>query len=475
MRFWTSILLAAAILLISTFLLGMSALGVDIFSPQNEIDSLGVNKLVYYFKPEDQDDLQRKFIISRELSSKINGSGNRKDNIPLDTTQADGFAIEQPQTTPVSPAAYQIQPMRQQNPEAQSPLIQQQPQPEQLPVQAQTTSAIELVFNIKNDAKYTAEIRDATNKIVRTFYKNSPQNKGKGTLTWDKKDDKGNDLPKGKYFFKLTTMSPGVPVLIFHHLAAGGKGYDDNPYTESPQSFQSQMDYLATNNFNVVSLNDLTEFMAGNKVLPSKSVAITFDDGYESVYTYAFPILKKLNFKATAFIIGKKAEGGQVSYVPNMTFKEMQEMYSSGVFDIQSHTYNLHNAVQISPLGQFGQAITNRIYLKNLKRMETENEFIERITNDLKMAKEVIEKNVGDTVTSLSWPHGKNLEQVSKIAKSLGYKYFIEGNLGPNYMGESVTNIKRVFVKSGISNDNFAQLLLPAEKSVIVEGTEVDL
>lgn len=475
MRFWTSILLAAAILLISTFLLGMSALGVDIFSPQNEIDSIGVNKLVYYFKPDDQDDLQRKFIISRELSSKIDGNGKRKDNIPLDTTQADGFAVEQTQTTPVSSTAYQIQPMREPNPQAQSPLIQQQTQSEQLPVQGQSSSDVQLVFNIKNDAKYTAEIRDANNNIVRTFYKDSPQNKGKGTLAWDKKDDKGNALPQGKYFFKLTTMSPGVPVLIFHHLATSGKGYDDNPYTESPQSFQSQMEYLATNNYNVVSLNDLTEFMAGNKMLPPKSVAITFDDGYESVYTYAFPILKKLNFKATAFIIGKKAEGGQVSYVPNMTFQEMQEMYRSGVFDIQSHTYNLHNAVQISPLGQFGQAITNRIYLKKLKRMETETEFIERITNDLKMAKEVIEKNVGNTVTSLSWPHGKNLEQVSEIAKNLGYKYFIDGNLGPNYIGESVTSIKRVFVKSGITDDNFAKLLLLADKSVVVEGTEVDI
>lgn len=454
LRFWSSIIAAALILLMSTFILGMSALGVDLFSPQDQRDLPGVNKLVYYFNTnDDQEEKQREFIISREVGNSVYDTAKKqkqqdKTILPSSSNPADAFEAET------------------KGPAAKVANTQNAP-----PVD----NKISFTFNVKMTANYTAQVFDEKNALVKTFYKNTPLDLGEKTIVWDKTNDTGQKVVTGKYFFKLTTMSPGVPVLIYHHLALGGKGYDENPYTETPENFLAQMDYLLNNKYNVISLDQLIDFMNGNQMLPPKTVVITFDDGYESVYKYAFPILKKHNFKATAFIIGKKAEGKKPNFVPSLNFNELKEMYESGTFDIQSHTYDLHDKVQISPYGEFGYAITVKMYLKDKKRMETDEEFLERITNDLKKSKDILEQNVGTKVVSLSWPHGRDLEKVTKIAEGLGFKYFIEGNLGPNYIGDSVTNIKRVFVKKGIADQDFAKILNPASKKVVLSTATAEV
>ena len=57
------------------------------------------------------------------------------------------------------------------------------------------------------------------------------------------------------------------------------------------------MNYLKNDGFTVISFEQIDQ-IAGIK----KPVIITFDDGYENNYTYAYPILKKYNFTATIFV-----------------------------------------------------------------------------------------------------------------------------------------------------------------------------
>ena len=54
--------------------------------------------------------------------------------------------------------------------------------------------------------------------------------------------------------------------------------------------------------YNIISLEELVDCIKGNARLPRHSVVLTFDDGYKSVYTNAFPILKKYNVPATVFL-----------------------------------------------------------------------------------------------------------------------------------------------------------------------------
>ena len=55
------------------------------------------------------------------------------------------------------------------------------------------------------------------------------------------------------------------------------------------RSFAAQLDWLARNDYRVLRLSQLARFLAGKKPLPQRSVVITIDDGYESVYRHALP------------------------------------------------------------------------------------------------------------------------------------------------------------------------------------------
>ena len=70
----------------------------------------------------------------------------------------------------------------------------------------------------------------------------------------------------------------------------------------SAPQFEAQLDWLARNNYQVLRLADVAGFLAGKKALPQRSVVITIDDGYETVYRHAFPLLKKYGFPATLFV-----------------------------------------------------------------------------------------------------------------------------------------------------------------------------
>lgn len=105
--------------------------------------------------------------------------------------------------------------------------------------------------------------------------------------------------------------------------------------------------------------------MEKGEALPEKPVVITFDDGYQSNYEYAYPILKKYGMKATIFVIGSSV--GKDEYkdtglpmLPHFGVSEAREMENSGLISIQSHTYDLHQNGECEkgiPQGKYGSSV----------------------------------------------------------------------------------------------------------------------
>ena len=98
------------------------------------------------------------------------------------------------------------------------------------------------------------------------------------------------------YFTFYRYNNKSIVILNYHSV------HPSHPLSTHPDAFYKQMQYLA-NNFNIISLSDLPNYMNKIKTSNSKSVIITFDDGYEDNYIYAYPILRKLNIKATIFTL----------------------------------------------------------------------------------------------------------------------------------------------------------------------------
>lgn len=136
-----------------------------------------------------------------------------------------------------------------------------------------------------------------------------------------------------------------VPVLMYHYITP--KEYNKEPGNKSVinlEAFEENMKYLYEQGYYTASLEELEKYVHGEISLPLKTVVITFDDGYQNNYIYAYPILKKYGFRAAIFIIGARIEEQTVDFDPAkksfLSYNELEA--SSDIFEYHSHTYDLH-------------------------------------------------------------------------------------------------------------------------------------
>ncbi|HEV1992010.1 MAG TPA: polysaccharide deacetylase family protein, partial [Candidatus Dormibacteraeota bacterium] len=131
-----------------------------------------------------------------------------------------------------------------------------------------------------------------------------------------------------------------MPILTFHYVRQPPPMYSDlmgYKLSVSPADFTAQMNWLSANQFHPVDFNDVRAYFAGQRPLPARPVVITLDDGYNDLYTTAYPILKAHGFKAVAYIVTSFV--GQSRYV---TAAQVVEMDRHGI-QIASHTVDHAN------------------------------------------------------------------------------------------------------------------------------------
>ncbi|WMT39209.1 polysaccharide deacetylase family protein [Paenibacillus sp. D2_2] len=104
------------------------------------------------------------------------------------------------------------------------------------------------------------------------------------------------------------------------------------------------MEYLHDEGYYTATLEELEKYVLGEISLPEKSIVITFDDGYQNNYIYAYPILKKYGFHGTIFMIGGEIKEQTVSFDPKKksSLSRAEIEASRDVFEYHSHTFDLH-------------------------------------------------------------------------------------------------------------------------------------
>jgi len=92
-----------------------------------------------------------------------------------------------------------------------------------------------------------------------------------------------------------------IPVLLYQNI--GHYPVEAMEDGIPPETFKRQMRFLSENGYNIVTLDQVLDHLAGHIKLPPKSLALTIDGGYQDAYTNVLPVLKSYNFHATFFII----------------------------------------------------------------------------------------------------------------------------------------------------------------------------
>jgi len=209
-----------------------------------------------------------------------------------------------------------------------------------------------------------------------------------------------------------------VPVLMYHSVDEKAA---QTKLSVLPESFERQMKFLRDSNYNVVTLEKLIEGMDSGKPHPPRTVAITFDDGYENNYTNAFAAIKKYRIPATIFVVVNNI--GREGYLNRAQIKEMS---ASGLVSVDSHTMS-HSYLP---------SVSDKRQLK--KEIFTSKTALQSITGKKKM--------------SFSYPQGGFNEEIRAMVREAGYYGACATNPGGGYPGDDIYAIKRVRISRTSDN-----------------------
>lgn len=192
--------------------------------------------------------------------------------------------------------------------------------------------------------------------------------------------------------------------------------------------FREHMDYINRQNYHPISLAEYIDFLEGKAPVPPNAILITFDDGYESYYTNAFPILKEFGYPSVQFVIvGQVRNTGDptpAGYTPKLTWSQMREMESTGLAAFGSHTFDLHRYKGLDESGKKTiPELIAPIYREEAKKLESILEYERRVWLDLTFSRIQLEEKLGHKVPYFAFPYGAYSEKAIKLAEETGFKY----------------------------------------------------
>lgn len=206
-----------------------------------------------------------------------------------------------------------------------------------------------------------------------------------------------------------------VVILMFHGL--GRRAHGD---IITPKGFAAELQAMRRAGLQFVSLSQVAQFLSGRAPLPPNAVAITFDDGLASVYTYAYPALERARVPFACFLVA-----GRVGRDPaDLSWTEVQAMERSGLATFGSHTMASHGAVPTGP-GRSGAALVSHIYYAATGSVESPAAFRKRVLRDLETSRTLISAEIRRPVHWFAYPFGAYDPAVEQLLQTAGYRYAV--------------------------------------------------
>lgn len=213
-----------------------------------------------------------------------------------------------------------------------------------------------------------------------------------------------------------------VPVLCYPYIGAGNKNVAPFPV----QTFEGQMQYLRENGYQPIGLDQLTWFLDIKGPLAPKAVAITFDTTHNWVYTSAFPILKKLGFRAAVFVTT-----AQIDKKDRLSWKQLEEMSNAGI-DIGTN------------------GVAGRNLIKGFSSSDPAA-YLKAVEDEIALSQRAIARHLRSKCFYFAYPDGQVDDYIITLLKKYGYK--VAFTRGPGINSVDVNNflVKRSIV--GGKND----------------------
>jgi poly-beta-1,6-N-acetyl-D-glucosamine N-deacetylase len=248
-----------------------------------------------------------------------------------------------------------------------------------------------------------------------------------------------------------------LTILSYHEVAERGAALVPL-YAVTPTDFVRQLDWLRNHGYHFVGVDDVLAARQGKRPLPDKAVLVTFDDGYQSVYDHAWPVLKLFHIPAVINVVGAwLEEKGTIDFdgkkLPRsvlLSWPEIEEMVHSGLVEIGSHSFDLHRGIQGNPQGNMEPAATTRRFLPQEKRYEDEAAYRKRVQSDLERSSSIIRRKTGRAPRVVAWPYGRYNASTREAAERLGMTIGLTLDDGANMPDTPLWGLRRILVESGV-------------------------
>jgi peptidoglycan/xylan/chitin deacetylase (PgdA/CDA1 family) len=185
-------------------------------------------------------------------------------------------------------------------------------------------------------------------------------------------------------------MATRLPILMFHDISDQRK-----PISFPAAVFQRSMGRLHSNGFRTLTLLEMVACLQAGALFPDRSFAITFDDGYRTVYDQAFPVLQRYGMTATVFVTpGVTKPANSAERLPALegrtmlSWQEIREMQDAGM-DIGAHTCTHPRLTQLP---------------------------MERIAAEMLGSKTIIREMLGRPVACFAYPFGRYDARIRDLA-----------------------------------------------------------
>lgn len=230
--------------------------------------------------------------------------------------------------------------------------------------------------------------------------------------------------PEGEVIATSTPEVPAikVPIIIYHSVRPyiPGESIIQDRWDITPELFEQQLIYLRDNGYTTISFDTLAaDIKMGTTTPIMKPIALTFDDGWENQYKYAFPLLKKYHMVATFYVYTNPVNHTNAHF---LSWDQLREMSVAGM-TIGSHTLS-------------------HPFFKNSSSADIREEIFE--------SKKVLEGELKKPILHFAQPFGYTSPKIEAFIKEAGYV-----SARGTHKGSMLTQSDLFDLRGYFTSDNF--------------------
>ncbi|MCL4549078.1 MAG: polysaccharide deacetylase family protein [Bacteroidetes bacterium] len=210
-----------------------------------------------------------------------------------------------------------------------------------------------------------------------------------------------------------------IPIIYYHRVIKDLSHAGKHGIYITAEMFDEHLHYLKAKGFQTVSFAEALQIKRENR--KGKFVIITFDDGYEDNYLYAYPILKEYSYSAIIFLVAGLQTNSWDKEEPQVRMlgtSQIKEMHKNGI--------------------EFGSHTLSHCDLTKVSLHEAEGE--------LRESKKMLEDKLGFEIKSIAYPYGNCNDEIKKLSEAAGYELSFATDKAPIGLHEDRHQIRRIAI-----------------------------